>query len=74
MLIITYIGGILVPSRHCSILIETPLVGKARWENDLSIALMGSTNSKFNQRRLYLELKFFVLRLVKTQMVKFAVH
>ncbi len=55
MLIITYIGGILVPSRHCSILIETPLDGKARRVNDLSIAPIGSTNSKFNQLRLYLK-------------------
>jgi len=49
MHIIRYLGGVLAPSSHCSILIETPLAGKDYWENDLSIAPMGSTN----QLRLY---------------------
>jgi hypothetical protein len=58
MHIIRYLGGVLAPSSHCSILIETPLAGKASQENNLSIAAMGSNNSKFNQFGLCL-LKIF---------------
>jgi hypothetical protein len=39
-------------SSHCSILIKTPLAGKAGWENDLSIApiaTMDLTIYKFDQ-------------------------
>ncbi len=42
-------GGHLAPSSHCSILIETPQAGKARWKKHLSIVLtatMDLTNSK----------------------------
>ncbi len=33
-----YLKGHLAPSSHCSILIETPMAGKAGYENDMSIA------------------------------------
>ncbi len=56
MHVIRYLG-VLAPSSNCSILIETPpLAGKACWENDLSVAPMGLTNSKFDQLGLYQEL------------------
>jgi hypothetical protein len=45
MHVIRYLRDVLAPSRHCSILIETPLVGNADWENDLSIASMGLTTN-----------------------------
>ncbi len=32
-----YLVGHLAPSSHCSILIVTPRLAKAGWENDLSI-------------------------------------
>jgi hypothetical protein len=41
-----YLGVVLAPSSHCSILIE--ILGKASWKNELSIApvaTMDSTNS-----------------------------
>jgi len=44
-----HLGGHLAPSSHCSILIDTPLAGKAIWGNDLSVAPtaeMDSTNLK----------------------------
>jgi hypothetical protein len=47
---IVFLGGHLAPSSLCSILFETPLAGKAGWENDQSIApitTMDSINSKF---------------------------
>ncbi len=50
---IQYLGGVLAPSSHCRILIETPLVREASRENDLSIAPMGLTDLKFEQLRLY---------------------
>jgi hypothetical protein len=34
--IIRYSEGVLDPFSHCSIFLETPLAGKAGWENDLS--------------------------------------
>ncbi len=33
-----YLGGVLAPLSHCSMLIETPLAVEAGQENDLSIA------------------------------------
>jgi hypothetical protein len=36
---IMYLGGVIAPSSHCSILIETPLTGIGGWENDMSITL-----------------------------------
>ncbi len=35
--------GVLAPSSHCSILIQTPMAGKAWQKNDLSIAPMDLT-------------------------------
>jgi hypothetical protein len=45
MHVIRYLRDVLAPSRHCSILIETPLVGNADWENDLSIVPKGLTTT-----------------------------
>jgi hypothetical protein len=42
--------GVLAPFSRCSIIIENP----PGWENDLSIAPMSSTNSKFDKPGLYL--------------------
>jgi hypothetical protein len=53
MQIIRHLGGILAPFSHCSILINTPVAGKAGGENVLSVAHVGSTNSKLNQLWLY---------------------
>ncbi len=39
--IILYLGGVRAQSSNCRILIETPLAGKASWENDLSRATKG---------------------------------
>jgi hypothetical protein len=51
---IRYLGGNLAPASHRRILTDYPLAGKAGWENDLSLAQMGSTNSKFVQLGVYL--------------------
>ncbi len=40
-------------SAYNSILIESPLAGKTSWENDLSIAPMGSSRSIFDQLWFY---------------------
>jgi hypothetical protein len=52
-LIINYLGGILAPSSHCSILLRPSMAGKASQEIDLSIAPMGAINSKFDELRIY---------------------
>ncbi len=43
MPIIRCLGGVLTPSSHCSIFIETSLAGEAGWENDESIAPLDLT-------------------------------
>ncbi len=52
--VMRYLEGVLAPSSHSSILIVTPVASKAGRGNDLRVAPMGSTNSKFHQLRLYL--------------------
>jgi hypothetical protein len=53
-LIIRLIGGGLAPySPTVGILMENPLVGKARQENDLSRAPMDLTNSEFDEQLYY---------------------
>jgi hypothetical protein len=57
MHITRYLGSVLTPSSHYGILNETTLSGEAGCENDLSIAAMGSTNSKFDQHGLLLKVQ-----------------
>ncbi len=43
----TYLGGGIAQPIQAVGSLLIPLAGEARWENDLSIAPMGLTNSKF---------------------------
>jgi hypothetical protein len=51
-----YSGDVLAPCSHCSIPIETPCADKHIQKNDLRIALISLTNSKFDQLGLYHEI------------------
>ncbi len=60
--IIRYLGDTLAPSSPSSILIETPLAREAGQENELSIAPISLTDSKFDQLRLCTNLKQGMLK------------
>jgi hypothetical protein len=54
--------------------LRTPLAPEARWENDLSIAPIGLTNSKFDQLGLYPNRLAYYIMVLITMVKSFVVQ